>query len=71
VAFQVVNGNIPQAVERWLLANLISVDRCREAGGWALHDQECRCYPFAWPHDREPSLQDAIEAVMAQGGDRA
>lgn len=67
MSFQVVNGSIPQAVERFLreVVRLRLVDR---EGMWELTD-----YPsgdvdelFDWPHDREPTLQEAIEAVVFQ-----
>ena len=69
MTFQVANGSIPAVVETWLLdEGGMSVRRV--GAGWELStytdggsESAFAYWPFDWPHDREPTLQEAIEAV--------
>jgi hypothetical protein len=70
MSWQVANGNIPQSVEAWLLGQGgFTVERwdghwelCCDAP-WTTTHGAGYCWGFAWPHDRPPTLQEAIEAV--------
>jgi hypothetical protein len=71
VTFDVTNGRIPDVVERFLreVASVYVVSPhegpCRRWAVHAPHDTPRESYnEFDWPHDREPTLQEAIEAVM-------
>jgi hypothetical protein len=74
VAFDVTNGRIPDVVERFLreVASVYVVPPTPYRRRWAVHaphDTPRESYnEFDWPHDRTPTLQEAIEALMHQRG---
>lgn len=74
--WQVANGTIPEAVERWLRDNIrLKVQPWAfvnaiegESRAWLLSAEPGANGPvydwaFDWPHDTPPTLQQAIEAV--------
>jgi hypothetical protein len=71
VGFAVSDGRIPDRVERFLRDELLQVVPAF-GGGWQLRAVVSRGDGFAtyfdldWPHDREPTLQEAIEAVVSR-----
>lgn len=75
MTFQVANGSLRESVDRFLRERLGMelLPPCPTREDWILTwairwpDQILwDAAPFDWPHDREPTLQEAIEAVMGQ-----
>lgn len=72
MTYEVVNGAIPEVVERWLLARAVRISRHEfsprlwRVSGMAVIDEVTITGDgewFDWPHDKAPNLQQAIEAV--------
>ena len=74
MTYQVVNGSIPATVERFLRERIDVVYGLFGTSSWALlvrsahHDGRTlnETLYFDWPHDRPPTLQEAIEAAVGQ-----
>jgi hypothetical protein len=66
VTFDVTNGRIPDVVERWMRDEFGLVVESGDGTGHLWIGGVLYGVPkaFPWPHDREPTLQEAIEAVM-------
>lgn len=68
MTWRVSDGCIPETVERWLrFEGGITVSQTWDRYLCQLGVQN-DLYRFQWPHDREPTLQEAIEAVARIGG---
>lgn len=70
MTYQVANGSIPATVERFLRErcglHVQALGRSDCSLNYTEMDGERIACVFDWPHDREPTLQEAIEAVVAQ-----
>ena len=65
VKIEATDGCIPFRVEKWLMGNVFIIRYWTRIGRWAL-ETDHTMWEFDWPHDYPPTLQQAIEAVMAE-----